>query len=243
LLFASKGLNLDSISTSAFQSQKNSDDGPTNVEQIASQNVLDQDAGSMRIYTYVPDEESKGDSSPRRSSASASVNLMRRASAYSNNNTNSVVPDRTSQSKHSTQGSSQGLHTSPRPSPFSADNPHITQTYTRYSDPQIRPSPPHLVQTTEKSFSNSPHAVHQEFARTAMQTSFSPVADVSEEQGQSHSHSGQNMVDFRDESGVMDTRMVEGVDVWWSQPLHDSVMNQWPEGGAVYQFERFPFGI
>jgi hypothetical protein len=243
MLFASKGVNLDSISTSAFRSQKNSDDRPTNLEQIASQNVLAQDAGSIHIYTYVADEEGKGDSSPKRSSASASVNLTRRPSVYSNSNTNNIVPDRTSQSKHSTQDSSQGLN-----SPLSADHPQITQPYTRFLDPQTPSSPPQVVQNTEKSFSNSPHAVHQDFARmnTGMQNSVSSLANASEEfqmQGQSHNHSGYNMVNFRDEGGVLDTRMAEGVEVWWSQPLDDAIMNQWPEGGAVYQFERFPFGM
>lgn len=219
-----------------------------NVEQIVSQNVSAEDAGSIHIYTYVADEEGKEGASPRCGSASASVNLTRRASAHSDSNPISVVPDRTPQSKNSNQDSSQGFNTSPRPSPFTAEHPHITQPSMQYPGLQTQSAPLQVVQNVEKSFSDSPQAVLQDSARmnAGIQNSFSPLASVPEEyqtQGQSHVHSGHNMVDFRDESGIMDARMVEGIDVWWNQPLGDSIMNQWPEGGGLYQFERFPFGV
>ncbi|CZR66494.1 uncharacterized protein PAC_16395 [Phialocephala subalpina] len=242
-VFASQGININTISTSDTRSQRSSDEEPTDVERIASHECMPQNAGATDIYTYVADEETKG-ASPRRHSDSP---------AHTTRASSQNTPPSTNITVGSTPGqNTQEINVRPEGGQTTLDTRTYTLPHQQLHDPHSFSS--HPGHGFEQSFIGNPQSVQHDFGRmdAGMPRGFStlePVAEEDQMQGQSagpsHIPVTQTMAGFGNVSGDMDVAMVDGAYTWWDQSFETFDMdsnqaNQRPED-RVYTFGMYSF--
>ncbi|KAL5315282.1 hypothetical protein ACEPPN_016149 [Leptodophora sp. 'Broadleaf-Isolate-01'] len=254
-LYASKGLDIDTISKSDSRFNTSSHERDTDLEKIVSHEGTPQESGGTDIYTYVAPEEAK-------------VSSTRRSSDTSSNPRRSSVQNTPSPPGMGVAKAVERVNSKQRTTNDPAlckVNPDSRTFALPHQQRGHNPSPQSQSLFTQgtpaypSSFSSSPQNTRQSFS--TMPTSFVPMGAVAEEyqvQGNfagighvplgARLGAGQNSDGLGNTEDYLATSMdVDGVDFWWDRSFgaafeaDPSQVNPLPDGGAAYNYQTYAF--
>ncbi|PVH73068.1 hypothetical protein DL98DRAFT_608552 [Cadophora sp. DSE1049] len=252
-LYASKGVDIDTISKSDNRFGTSSHERDTDLEKIVSHEGTPQKNQGVDIYTYVAPQEAKVSSTRRSSDTSSDA---RRPSAQNTPSPSSMGVARAAERVNSVQRRTND----PELCQTNSDSRTFVLPHQQRSHNPSRHSQSLFTQDTPaypSPFTSNPPNTRQSFS--TMPSDFVPLENVAEEyqvQGNSAGighvplearlGAGQSTDLFGDMEGYLATKMdVDGVDFWWDRSFgaafeaDPSQGNPLPDEGAAYNYQNY----